>query len=158
MKALVVYYSRTGKTKRVAEAIAKNLGADLEEIRDTKSRRGLFGFLRSGREGMREVPGKIEQPKLDPSRYDLVVLGAPVWGSALASPLRGYLVGRAKTLPQKVAFFCTQGGEDPGRTFAQLETLCGRKPVATLSLRSEHTSGDALTQAVNRFVGDVSRS
>ena len=45
MKVLVVYYSRTGNTKFVAEAIAQSLEADIEEIKDGKNRMGVFGFL-----------------------------------------------------------------------------------------------------------------
>ena len=37
MKSLVVYYTRTGKTKFVAETIATQLAADVEEIVDQKS-------------------------------------------------------------------------------------------------------------------------
>jgi flavodoxin len=36
MKSLVVYYSRTGKTKFVAETIAAELGSEIEEIVDLK--------------------------------------------------------------------------------------------------------------------------
>jgi len=47
MKTLVVYYSRTGKTKFVAEKIAVELKADVEEVVDLKSRSGRFGFLKA---------------------------------------------------------------------------------------------------------------
>ena len=52
MKVLVVYYSRTGNTKFVAEAIAQSLEADIEEIKDKKNRMGVFGFLRCGYEAI----------------------------------------------------------------------------------------------------------
>ncbi|MBE3088681.1 MAG: flavodoxin family protein, partial [Actinobacteria bacterium] len=42
---LVVYYSRTGTTRKVAEYITKQLGADMEEIIDMKKRSGIWGFL-----------------------------------------------------------------------------------------------------------------
>jgi hypothetical protein len=40
---LVVYFSRTGYTRRMAEEIARTIGADLEEIRDPTKRSGLLG-------------------------------------------------------------------------------------------------------------------
>jgi flavodoxin len=41
-KILVVYYSRTGMTKKLANSIANLLFADIEEIVDTKNRSGLM--------------------------------------------------------------------------------------------------------------------
>jgi flavodoxin len=38
MKSLLIYYSRTGKTKFVAETIAAELGSDIEEVVDLKNR------------------------------------------------------------------------------------------------------------------------
>ncbi len=45
MKVLIVYYSRSGQTRNIAEVIAKKLGAELEEIVDHRNRKGLLGFL-----------------------------------------------------------------------------------------------------------------
>jgi flavodoxin len=43
-KVLVVYYSRTGATRTLAEALAKALQADIEPIIDRKNRSGIFGY------------------------------------------------------------------------------------------------------------------
>ena len=44
MRSLVVYYSRTGVTKKVAEAISRKLGSDVEEIIDQRDRSGPKGY------------------------------------------------------------------------------------------------------------------
>ena len=41
-KTLVLYYSRTGTTKKLATFIGDVLGADVEEIIDTKNRSGVM--------------------------------------------------------------------------------------------------------------------
>ena len=43
-KSLVVFYSRTGTTKRVAESISNLLKCDVEEVIDTKSRNNTFAL------------------------------------------------------------------------------------------------------------------
>jgi hypothetical protein len=49
-RILVVYYSRTGTTAELAEAIARATGADVERLVDTVARSGGLGFLRSLRD------------------------------------------------------------------------------------------------------------
>lgn len=46
-RILVVYYSRSGTTRKLAQAISQELHCDLEEITETRSRNGLVGYLRS---------------------------------------------------------------------------------------------------------------
>jgi flavodoxin len=50
MKILIVYYSRTGRTKKIAEKIQYRLNADIDEISDTKNRAGILGWLSAGRD------------------------------------------------------------------------------------------------------------
>jgi flavodoxin len=138
MKSLVVYYSRTGNTKKVAEALASMLKCDIEELADkksSKSREGLFGYLRCCKEGMKKIMPEIEKTKNNPASYDMVIVGAPNWGSNMASPVRTYLaINKSKF--KKVAFFCTMGGQSPGKTFIDMEEICSKKPVALLGLRA----------------------
>jgi len=49
-KILVAFYSRTGHTRQVAEAIAAALDAELEAIEDVRPRLGIIGWWRSGRD------------------------------------------------------------------------------------------------------------
>jgi hypothetical protein len=65
MKALVVYYSRTGNTEKVALELANELNADIERIIDTKDRSGAIGYLVAGKETTQKVPAQIEKPRLD---------------------------------------------------------------------------------------------
>jgi len=78
-KALVVYYSRTGTTRRLAEVLAKALQADIEPVIDTKKRSGTLGYLRSVVEALQKRGAPIEPMRTDPRSYDLVVIGTPVW-------------------------------------------------------------------------------
>jgi flavodoxin len=87
-RILVVYYSRSGSTRKIAEALSAALTCDLEEIVENKSRAGFFGYMRSLVEARQKRPSVIEPAKRDPSSYDLVVVGTPVWGWPVSSPVR----------------------------------------------------------------------
>ena len=77
MKILVAYYSRNGHTKKVAEIIADTLNADIDEIKDKKSRKGIIGFLIAGYDATRGKATDINFSK-NPADYDVVILGGPV--------------------------------------------------------------------------------
>lgn len=149
-RILVIDYSRSGNTHKVAQAIAGACGADLEQIRDAKPRRGLWGWIRSGREAIRAIPGEIRSPRRDPADYDLVVLGSPVWASHVSSPMRAYLAERSGALT-RIALFVTEGGSGGPRALAEMSALAGLKPVATLELRAKEMNGD-LRSMVESFV------
>jgi len=106
MKTLVVYYSRTGKTKFVAEKVASELKADIEEVIDLKNRNGRFGFLKAGYDATRGNETKIGETQKSLGDYHLIVIGTPVWNSRPASAIRTYLK-RNDLAGKKVAIFCT---------------------------------------------------
>lgn len=83
MRSLVVYYSRTGNTRFVAENIADFLDADVEEVIDKSDRSGPIGWIKSGFHATLEVDTEIEKLEYSPSNYDLVVLGSPVWNKRI---------------------------------------------------------------------------
>ena len=84
MKSLVIYYSRTGNTKFVAEEITAELGAYIEEIVDLKSREGRPGWLSATRDGTGNRQTNIAETKRYPTNYDLIVVGTPVWAGVRA--------------------------------------------------------------------------
>ena len=79
MKTLVVYYTRTGNTKFAAETIAAELRAEMEEVIDLKKRRGRLAYLPSGRDAIEGKETEIAQTSRNPTDYDLIIIGQPVW-------------------------------------------------------------------------------
>lgn len=132
MNALVVYYSRSGTTRKVAEQISTFLGGDAEEIHDRTNRSGIMGWIRAGRDAGSKKLTVLEEVKKDPANYDVVVIGTPIWRHSVSTPIRTYISQFGERF-KKVAFFCT--GNTGDNVFGEMESLCGKKPVATLSLR-----------------------
>jgi len=128
MKTLVSFYSRTGNTRKVGEKIAKHLNADIDDILDKKDRSGIKGWLGAGKDTLFKKPTTIENRK-DPSKYDLVIIGTPVWAFTITPAIKEYL---SKYNFNKVAFFYTHGGI-PDKTFNKMEKF-SKKPLAVLSL------------------------
>jgi flavodoxin len=153
-RILVVHYSRTGRTRLVGEEIARALHADSEEIRDTVDREGTVGFLRSAVESLFGVSCEIRVPVLDPSSYDLVVVGSPVWGASVSTPVRTYLWMERARLP-RVAFYVTHGGGGSDRALERMRALVEKAPVATLVVREKDLAAGAHHAKVARFARTI---
>lgn len=128
MKKLIIYYSLDGNTRFVAEKIAAATGAELLELRPQKDlkAKGLLKYLWGGRQVVQKEAPDLEAFEIDPSGYDLLVLGTPVWAFTYAPAMRSFLMNH-KPIGKKVAFFCCSGG-GPGKTLgAMREALAGNE-------------------------------
>lgn len=151
---LVVYFTRSANTRRVADALARWLGADIEEIRDRANRRGIGGYLRSAFEATLGRLTTLEAGGRDPAAYDLVLVGTPVWNTSLSSPVRSWLV-REDGRIRNVAFFCTLGGAGAERVFGQMADVSGLQPVGRLAVRESEVRGGTFDPAIQRFAEQV---
>lgn len=79
MKLLIVYYSYTGKTRKIAECIARCLNADLAEMREIRGR-SLWGVYVVGL--IKALMGRtadIRPIEADTADYDSILVAGPVW-------------------------------------------------------------------------------
>ncbi|GAA0331190.1 hypothetical protein GCM10009087_46690 [Sphingomonas oligophenolica] len=150
-RTLVVFYSRTGHVRTVAKLVADACGADLEEIRDVRPRHGMFGWLRSAREARRGDLPEIAALQHDPADYDLVVLGTPVWASAMASPMRSFLSEQGSRC-RAIATFCTMGGRGGDTALKAMASLCAKAPVGRMILTDAELKSATLSRKVADFV------
>ncbi len=109
MKNLILYYSRTGKTRFLAEKLKEELGGDLVEIRDLRKRKGPFGFLRGVRDAGLGSNTEVAPLDIDLSKYELIMLGTPVWSYSPTPALNTFLRTH-NLLDKKVIIFVTSRG------------------------------------------------
>ncbi|MEW5826319.1 MAG: flavodoxin [Candidatus Bipolaricaulota bacterium] len=157
MKTLVVFYSRSGRTRDIGGQIAQRLGADVEEIRTKRSYEGFFGLWRSLADALRGAEFAIEAPQKTASDYDIVVVGAPVWGGRAAPPVLTYL-RQAEGAVRKAACFVTSGGAPRAGAFEEMEATMGAKSVANLALDRGALRSRELGASLDRFAGSVKAS
>ncbi len=150
MKTLIVYYSRTGTTKRVALKLAGELKADIEELVDKNKRAGAIGYLISGRDAMQRKLAVIEPLRYNPAEYDLVILGTPTWAYTMACALRTYLADHAGEIKQ-AAFFATHGSDGGDKAIKQMVELSGLKSKAELVLTSKEAVQDNYPKKFKEF-------
>ena len=144
MKSLITYYSKTGNTKKIASEIAKILKADVDEIIDLKKRAGFFGFLIAGKDALFKKTTKINFKK-NPTNYDLVVIGTPIWAGTITPAVRTYLKNNKF---KKLAFFSTCANKNK-KGFQQMELL-SKKPLVMLDLPAKEIKNNYKTK-LNEF-------
>jgi len=140
MKSLVVYYSRSNITKKLAEDIASNINADIDEIIPKVNYQGKIGYARGGKDAMREKIIDFEPVKYDPKDYDMVYVGGPVWAGKAANPVISYLKQNEGNF-KNIKFFLTAGSSGFESGFKQMEKY-SIKPQKTLQLTTKEVKKD----------------
>jgi len=125
MKALVVYFSASGVTAKVARAVAEAAGADLFEIKPEKPYTAADlnwknPLARCNREklGGKDVPvaGKVENM----AEYDTLYVGFPIWYGCAPNVVNTFLKGYDLS-GKKIHAFATSGGSGIGKTAEKLK-------------------------------------
>ncbi len=108
MKALIAYYSFTGKTKSLCERLKTN-ECDLYEIVEYGKKGFMQAFLGCFK-SLRGVPSKIEPVTVDLSAYDLIIVASPVWAGGIAPAAISFLFSEG-IKGKDVIIIANAGGE-----------------------------------------------
>jgi flavodoxin len=151
MRTLIVYFSKTGNTEILAKELASALGAEIEPVVETNPRKGFIGMLVGGKDAFLQKTTPINDMKNKITDYDLVVIGTPIWGWTMTSPIRSFME-KYKTDFKKVAFFSTKGGSGDKRAFSQMQEIGGLAPIATITVIDKQIKNGAFKILLGDFV------
>lgn len=150
-KVLVLFYSRTGITKKAALKLNELYGFDIEEIVDKKNRAGALNYVLSGKDAIQEKETEIREMEKDASAYDLTIICTPVWASNMAPAVRTY-INKFKSGIKDAAFICTEGASGAEKTFSKLEELAHKKSIGNLVLLSKEVSKGEYEEKLKQFI------
>ena len=129
MKILICFFSASGKTKKVAEIISKELNSDLYEITPEKkyTSEDLNGYNVKSRTYI-EYTTKNSRPKIKDKnanieKYDIILLGFPIWWH-IAPPIINTFLEMYNFKGKKIILFGTSMSEDFGQTILYLKDSC----------------------------------
>jgi len=151
MKTLIVYYTRTNFTKKIAEELAQKLGADLEELIDLKNRQGAFGFVIAGKDATTKKLTEIMPINKNLRDYDLVIIGTPVWAGTMSAAMRTFLVHHQDSL-KKIACFATQGGKNEQKVFGEIDKIINEKLLAKTFFVTAEIAQNKCAEKIEEFV------
>jgi len=129
--SLIVVYSQTGTTMKVAEQIQSLTGADLDTIKCVTPYDGDFGqtIARCQQEMADSVMPELLPLQADLAKYDTIYLGYPIWFGTYAPPVAAFLA-QADLKGKVVIPFCTFGS---GGLNTSIANLAQAAPEATIA-------------------------
>ncbi|AEJ19714.1 flavodoxin family protein [Gracilinema caldarium] len=106
MKYLVVYYSHTGNNRFIAEKLAQDISADIQELvpRVKNFLLLIFSSLLHISFGNKKLSTSVAD-------YDAVVLCGPIWMGQLIAPLRDFIKKYRNQFKKLYFLTCCGGGE-----------------------------------------------
>ena len=146
-KSLVLFYSWSGNTRRIAQIIAEKTGADMREIQPETAYSQNYNAVLS------QAKQEIQQKKypsllpidMDWNAYEVIYLGTPNWWSSIAPPVSSFLHEVMPT-DKTIAPFCTHGGGGEGHIARDVRSYCIGCDVLPLLSIQENGGKRAETQ------------
>ncbi len=155
-KVLIVYFSRTGRTKILAREISHKLGCAIEEVKTPKRYTGILGYQLALLQATFKVLPEIAPIQSNLANYDLIIMGGPVWGGSICSPLRTFIESYKNEF-KNVAFMAAQSRKI-GRNyvFDQMRIAAQRIPLATLDITERDFKNGLYKNSISSFIMKLS--
>ncbi|RLG84751.1 MAG: hypothetical protein DRO40_00195 [Thermoprotei archaeon] len=161
MKAAVVYYSKTGRTRQVALYIGKKLTelgvqTSMYEIKLVKeyfrwllhlNPRLVYDTLSGKLVEIRELVG------FNPEDFDVLLLGTPIWIGRVAPAMNSFVRRYKDKISKPIACFTTSGlKRDYALKFKSLLESLGYKVIAYVSISDFNRDRSNIDHFVSKIV------
>lgn len=119
-KTLTAYFSASGVTAKVAHRLAAAANADIHEIKpEVPYTAADLDWMNKNSRSSIEMRDKSSRPALeekhfDPSAYDVIYLGFPVWWYVAPTIINSFLES-GDFSGKTIILFATSGGSDLGK-------------------------------------------
>ena len=151
----IVFYSRSGHSKRLAQRLGDVLDGTLVEISAPAYQSRVFGYARAGYDSLRQCDMPAPQPLPPVAEFDRLVVCGPVWTSYPAVPVRTFL-RLGQQVPKTIALFLTPGDHSPAqKAFAAAQTDLGRPFAAMGSLPNAAEATEQEGRIIAAFLADL---
>ena len=131
MKTLVVYYSYTGKTRLVAERRAKEVAADILELKE-KTRRSKFNAYFFGCIAARKQKlAELQDFTTDLPSYNKIIIAMPIWAGYPAPAINNII----NSLPpgKEIELIMTSGSGNSKGSRNKIKTMIEAKECRVVS-------------------------
>jgi flavodoxin len=127
---LVVYFTRSGNTRKIASLIQQEVGGTMHEIQPEVPYPSSYNaVVDQAKEEIQAGYKPALRSTLDQIQsYDTVFVGSPNWWSTIAPPVATFL-SEHDLSGKTIVPFCTHGGGGLGRIGRDVAKLCPQSTV-----------------------------
>lgn len=156
MKKLIVFYSYSNNTRKIAHIIQEKITADILEIEP------IIPYTTNYQDLVEEEQAKmnhneiieIKDLNLNLNSYDQIIIGSPVWWYTITPPIRSFLEKYSPELKDKDIYaFITNGGW-LGHSIEDIEKYLPIKEYLNLEFNNttiKEESNEKLTEFIKRL-------
>jgi flavodoxin len=124
MNIIIVYYSWSGNTKRIAELIKAETGGTVFGVKPKAAYPKSFNATADQAKKEIESGYKPElESDIETAGFDTVFIGSPNWWGTVAPPMAAFLAGRGLS-GKTVVPFCSHGGGGEQRVLKDIVNMC----------------------------------
>lgn len=148
---LVVCYSYTGVSRRLAQLLASHHGWPLGEVVEERPRAaGGAGNLRCVFDSLLRRRPAVRYQGPDPADFRTVVLVSPIWMYRLAGPMRSFVAAHREAL-RRVAVISTMGSGGASNAASEVARLLGHGLVQSAGYTQGEIEDGSCTKRVLAF-------
>lgn len=127
---LIIYYSWSGNTRKIARIIQKEVGGDMVEIIPENPYPSSYNATveQAKKEIKMDYKPPIKTKIEDIEKYDIIFVGIPNWWSTIAPPVATFLT-QHNLSGKTIIPFITHGGGGQGRVVSDIKRLCPESKV-----------------------------
>ncbi|WP_245522857.1 flavodoxin [Thermoanaerobacter italicus] len=141
---LIVYFTWSGNTRKIANLIHKEIGGTTFEIQPKVPYPSSYNEVVA--QAKKEIQTEYKPPlktKIDHiESYDIIFVGSPNWWSTIAPPIATFL-SEYDLSGKTIAPFCTHGGGGKGQMISDIIKLCPKSTILEEFVIYGSGAGDA---------------
>jgi hypothetical protein len=149
-KVLVVAYSYTGTSRRLAQLLAGLQQWTLAEVREVRPRSGVAGTWRCLMDSVFRRCPQIRYDGPNPGDFNAVVLVSPIWAYRLAGPMRSFVASQHASL-RDVAVISVMGESGAPNAVAEVSRLTGRTPLMNAAFKTREVDDGSCAGRLQAF-------
>lgn len=149
---LIVYYSRSGNSKKIACELKNLLNCHIDEIKDLKNRKGIGGFIKGGRDALNGNITSINYENNLSHKYSKLILCGPIWAANISPALRTYILTNRKKFPKEIFYISVYGGSGEEKYDKKMEEIFSGSITKLCTIKNKEIKTEEFKNTLKKVI------